>query len=244
MEALAGSDVLGPPTMRRLGLIGGTSWHSTVAYYSAINQAINDHFGNNTNPPLVLANVNQAEVHRCQRDDDWDGVAAIFIEAAQTLDRAGVEAISFCANTPHKVFDSVSREVGVPLIHIADATAEAILATGLSSACFIGTQYSMRDDFVTSRIASHGISVAVPSDHEVITQLHRIIQEELTFHEVRPESKVYVMKQLETMISDGSAGAILGCTEFPLMFKQDDLNVPVFDTARIHAAALAKFILS
>ncbi len=231
------------PYMKRLGLIGGTSWHSTVEYYSAINQAVNDHFGNNTNPPLVLANVNQAEVHRCQREDDWDGVAAIFIEAARTLERAGVDALSFCANTPHKIFDQVAGEVSVPMIHIAATTAEAILERGLKSACFIGTQYSMQDDFVTGRIGSHGIDVSVPTKPEVIKELHRIIQQELTYNDIKPESKAYVTKQLQSMIDAGAAGAILGCTEFPLMFNEGDLPVPMFDTTNIHAAALAKFVL-
>ena len=229
--------------MKRLGLIGGTSWHSTVEYYSAINQAVNDHFGNNTNPPLVLSNVNQAEVHRCQLADDWDGVAAIFVAAAKTLDRAGVDAISFCANTPHRVFDQVSSEVSVPMIHIADATAHEILAQGLSSACFVGTRYSMQDDFVTGRIALHGIDVSVPTDAKAIEELHRIIQKELTYHDIRPESKSYVSSQIQQMIDAGSEGAILGCTEFPLMFSSDDLSVPIFDTTAIHADALVKFVL-
>lgn len=229
--------------MKRLGLIGGTSWHSTVEYYSAINKAVNDHFGNNTNPPLVLANVNQAEVHRCQREDDWDGVARIFSEAARTLDRAGVEAVSFCANTPHKVFDEVVREISVPMIHIADVTAAAILECGLTSVCFIGTRYSMQDDFVTSRIASHGIDVSVPTDAAAVIELHRIIQQELTFNDIKPDSKSYVTSQLQSLIDAGAAGAILGCTEFPLMFDEGDLPVPMFDTTQLHAAALVRFVL-
>lgn len=230
--------------MRRLGLIGGTSWHSTVEYYSAINEATNNHFGNNTNPPLVLFNVNQAEVHRCQREDDWNGVAAMFIEAAQSLERAGVDAISFCANTPHKIYEQVLAVVRVPIFHIADATAHAIQQAELSCVCFIGTQYSMLDDFVTGRIASHGIEVRVPKEARVIEELHRIIQQELTFHDIRAESKRYVIEQIETMIADGAQGAVLGCTEFPLMLTDHDLPIPLFDTTRIHSAALADFVLS
>ena len=229
--------------MKRLGLIGGTSWHSTIEYYSAINQAVNDHFGNNTNPPLVLANVNQAEVHRCQRQDDWDGVAAIFIEAAKLLERAGVEAVSFCANTPHKVFDQVASQISVPMIHIADVTAEAILDRGEKSACFIGTRYSMQDDFITSRIAAQGIEIVVPTDSAVVQELHRIIQQELTFNKVIPESKQWVIQQLQEMINAGAQGVVLGCTEFPLMLDQQDLSVPIFDTIQIHAFAAADSIL-
>lgn len=232
-----------PVPMKRLGLIGGTSWHSTVEYYAAINRAVNEHFGNNTNPPLVVANVNQADVHRCQREDDWDGVAEIFVQAALLLQQAEVEAVSFCANTPHKVYHQVSQAIGVPMIHIADVTAEAILAKRLESACFIGTQYSMQDDFVTGRIAAHGIDVKVPDDDAVVAELHRIIQQELTYNQIRPESKSFVTEQLESMIAAGSSAVILGCTEFPLMFNDGDLSAPVFDTTRIHSAALAEFVL-
>lgn len=230
--------------MRCLGLIGGTSWHSTVEYYSAINQAVNDHFGNNTNPPLVIANVNQADVHQFQRDNNWRKVAQVFVEAAKRLEAAGAEAISFCANTPHKVYEHVQAEIRVPMIHIADATAAAIHQREVTKVCFIGTQYSMEDDFVTGRIASHGIGVSVPQNSADIVELHRIIQQELTFNNILPESKQYVMQQILQMVSDGAQGVVLGCTEFPLMFADGDLDIPVFNTTKIHAAAAVDFILN
>lgn len=229
--------------MKRLGLIGGTSWHSTVQYYSVINQAVNDHFGNNTNPPLVLFNVNQARVHECQQADDWDGVAAVFIEAAICLQQANVELISFCANTPHKVYHQVGEAIDVPILHIADSTAAAIRTKGLRKVAFIGTRYSMQDDFVTDRLVAQGIEVAVPTKLDIVDELHRIIQQELTFNKVLPESKQWVIQQLQQMIGDGAQGVILGCTEFPLMLEQDDLAVPLFDTTEIHALAAADFVL-
>lgn len=229
--------------MRKLGLIGGTSWHSTVEYYAAINQAVNDHFGNNTNPPLVVVNVNQAQVHQFQRDDHWDGVAQIFIDGARCLESAGMEAISFCANTPHKVYDQVQAQIGVPILHIADATAQAIASFDMKRVCFIGTQYSMEDNFVTGRIASHGIEVAVPEDATVIVELHRIIQQELTFNNILPASKHFVIEQIQQMIARGAEGVVLGCTEFPLLLSDKDLQIPMFNTTQIHAAAIADFIL-
>lgn len=229
--------------MKRVGLIGGTSWHSTVQYYSVINQAVNDHFGDNTNPPLVLFNVNQAKVHDCQRGNNWDAVAEVFIEAAQCLEQANVKLISFCANTPHKVYDQVSNAVGVPILHIADTTAAAIQKQGLQRVAFIGTQYSMQDDFITGRIAARGIDVAVPNSPAVVQELHRIIQQELTFNRVLPKSKEWVVQQLQMMIENGAQGIILGCTEFPLMLNQLDLPVPLFDTTQIHAMAAADFTL-
>ncbi|MEP3479405.1 MAG: amino acid racemase [Fuerstiella sp.] len=230
-------------TMKRLGLIGGTSWHSTVQYYTVINQAVNDHFGDNTNPPLVLFNVNQARVHRCQKTDNWAEVAHVFSEAARCLEQADVELISFCANTPHKVYDQVCDSVDVPILHIADTTAAAIRKTGLKRVAFIGTLYSMQDDFVTGRIAANDIEVVVPSSSAVLKELHRIIQQELTFNQVLPESKQWVIDQLLELIEDGAQGVVLGCTEFPLMLEPQDLPVPIFDTTEIHALAAADFVL-
>lgn len=229
--------------MKRLGLIGGTSWHSTVQYYSVINQAVNDHFADNTNPPLVLFNVNQAKVHEYQRLDNWDAVAEIFIEAANCLQQANVELISFCANTPYKVYDQVCNAVDVPILHIADTTAAAIQKQGLQRVAFIGTLYSMQDDFITGRLAARNIDIVVPSTLAVLKELHRIIQQELTFNKVLPESKQWVIRQLQELIENGVQGIVLGCTEFPLMLKPQDLPVPIFDTTEIHALAAADFVL-
>lgn len=229
--------------MRTLGLIGGTSWHSTVEYYQHINQAVNDHFHDNTNPPLVLFNVNQSLVHRFQKEANWNGVADLFIDAGLRLQKSGVDAVMFCANTPHKVFAAVSEQLNVPMLHIADATAQAIARQGIAKVCFIGTKFSMEEDFVTARIAQNGIEVLVPKERSVIDELHRIIQQELTFGCVEPKSKQFVLDVVNSMISRGAAGVVLGCTEFPLMISDADLTVPVFDTTRIHSTAAVDFIL-
>lgn len=231
------------PTMKRLGLIGGTSWHSTVQYYSVINQVVNDHFGDNTNPPLVLFNVNQAKVHEHQKAGNWAAVAEIFIDAAKCLEQADVEVISFCANTPHKVYDQVCDEIDVPVLHIADTTAVPIRRAGLKKVAFIGTLYSMQDDFITGRLAAEEIDVIVPDNSAVLEKLHRIIQQELTFNQVLPESKRWVIQQMQSLIDDGAQGIVLGCTEFPLMLKPQDLTVPIFDTTEIHALAAADYVL-
>ena len=230
-------------TMKRLGLIGGTSWHSTMLYYSVINQAVNNHFGDNTNPPLVLFNVNQAKIHQYQQADNWEVVAEIFIEAGQCLKQANVEQICFCANTPHKIYDQFCDQVDIPVLHIAQTTAAAIRSQGISRVAFIGTAYSMQDDFITSRIAAQGIEIVVPTGSAVVQELHRIIQQELTFNKVIPESKQWVIQQLQEMINAGAQGVVLGCTEFPLMLDQQDLSVPIFDTIQIHAFAAADSIL-
>ena len=230
--------------MKRVGLIGGTSWHSTIQYYRIINQAVNDHFGNNTNPPLLLANLNQAHVHRLQIENNWQGVADLIIDAANRLQTAGAEVIVFCANTPHKCFDIVSQSIDIPILHIADATRTAIQAKGLTSVCFIGTKFSMEEEFIKKRIGGGDIQVLVPEETGTIEELHRIVQQELTFDQIITSSKHYVIDAINRMVQRGAQGVVLGCTEFPLMIKPDDLDIPIFDTTKIHAAAAAAFSLN
>lgn len=229
--------------MRRLGLIGGTSWHSTTEYYRDINQAVNDHFGDNTNPPLLLYNMNQSLIHRHQVADQWDKVADLIIEAGHRLEAGGAESIILCANTPHKVFKTVAQNLNVPIIHIADATAAAIKAQGLKKVCFLGTKFSMEEEFITGRIAQNNIDVLVPDSHSAIEELHRIIQKELTFGKIIPSSKQYVLDAIKAMTDRGAEGVILGCTEFPLMIKSNDLTIPIFNTTEIHSRAAVDFIL-
>lgn len=229
--------------MKILGLVGGTSWHSTVEYYQLINQTVNDHFGNNTNPPLLLFNLNQALVHRYQNEDNWEAVAYLIIDGAVRLQNGGAKAIMLCANTPHKVYEQVKEQVSVPILHIADATAAAIQNQGLNKTCFIGTKFTMEEDFITSRISKNRIEVLVPEDKLVIDELHRIIQQELTFGNITTQSKQYVIDILSNMIEKGAQGVILGCTEFPLMISSEDLPVPIFNTTLIHSIAATDFVL-
>lgn len=230
--------------MRILGLVGGTSWHSSVEYYRHINQAVNDHFGNNTNPPLVLYNINQFAVHALQRDGDWDEIAKLIAEGAQRLQRAGVEGLILCANTPHKVFETVAAAVDVPIIHICDATSNAIKGKRVSKIGLIGTRFTMEESFMVDRFAANGIQAIVPDSIAEIAELHRIIQEELTFGRVETNSKLFVRQVIGSMIQRGAEGIVLGCTEFPLMFPAGEIEVPTFNTTEIHARAATEFILA
>ena len=230
--------------MRTIGLVGGTSWHSTVEYYRNINQAVNDYFGDNTNPPILLFNLNQALVHQFQRAGDWEAIADLITDGALRLQKGGAESIMLCANTPHKVYELVRARIDIPILHIADATAAAIQKQGINKVCFIGTKFTMEEDFITSRIAQNGIEVMVPKDKGVIDELHRIIQEELTFGKVEKNSKQYITNILMEMVDKGAKGVILGCTEFPLMFSAKELPVPIFNTTEIHSSAATNFILS
>lgn len=230
--------------MRTLGLIGGTSWHSTVEYYQTINQLVNEHFGNNTNPPLILFNLNQSAIHQYQREGNWNKIAEIVIDAGKQLQKAEAEAIILCANTPHKIFDLAERQLDIPILHIADTTAKAIIDKGLKKVCFLGTKFSMEEDFVTGRISKHGIDVMIPDDHQVIEELHRIIQQELTFGKIVPSSKSFVLDTIQSMMNLGAEGVVLGCTEFPLMIDRNDLSIPIFNTTAIHAKAATNYILN
>lgn len=230
--------------MKTLGLLGGTSWHSTQEYYRIINQRTNDYFGNNTNPPLLLFNMNQALVHRYQNEDDWQAIADMFAGASERLVKAGAEAVMFCANTPHRVFSEVQQQTSVPILHIADATAREISKQGIDAVGFLGTKFSMSQTFISDRIAQQNIRVLVPEDDSEQEELHRIIQKELTFGNVDSNSKKYVLESIDKMVSSGAKGIVLGCTEFPLMITASDLEIPIFNTTEIHALAAFEFVLN
>lgn len=230
--------------MRVLGLIGGTSWHSTVEYYRNINQSVNDHFGDNTNPPILLFNLNQALIHGYQIEGKWQKIADMIIDGGLRLQAAGAESIMFCANTPHKVFEIVEKALEVPILHIADATARAIKSQSLKKVCFLGTKFSMEEDFIVSRISRNDIEVLVPESSAVIEELHRIIQKELTFGQINQSSKEFVLDTIRTMTDLGAQGTVLGCTEFPLLITQSDLSKPIFNTTEVHSKEAVDFILS
>ena len=229
--------------MKTLGLIGGTSWHSTIEYYRYINQYVNIHFGDNTNPPLLICNLNQSLIHQYQIESNWDDIAELLIKAGESLQNAGAESLMFCANTPHKVYNSVALKINIPILHIADATAKAINSKGIKKVCFLGTKYTMEEDFVTQRIRDNGIEVIVPTNNNAIDELHRIIQKELTYGNITSKSKEFVINVIKSLVNLGAEGVVLGCTEFPLIIKENDLKIPIFNTTKIHAIAGAVFTL-
>ena len=230
--------------MKTLGLLGGTSWHSTVEYYRYINQAVNDYYGNNTNPPLIIYNLNQREIHDLQLQDHWDKIADIYSGAAIKLRTAGAQAVLFAANTAHKVYPEVSRRIGVPVLHIADAAGLAIQRAHLAKVGLLGTKYTMEDGFIPQWLKAHyGIEVIVPTSRPIRDELHRIIQKELGMGVFKPSSKQFVLVQIEDLRQQGAQGIILGCTEFTLILSQEDVQIPAFDTTRLHAQMGVDFIL-
>ena len=230
--------------MKTLGLVGGTSWHSTIEYYRIINQFVNQHFGDNTNPPLLLFNMNQSRIHHLQRENKWDEIAELFFGAAECLQKAGAQAVIFCANTPHKIYPLVESRLDVPILHICDATSNAIKETGLSKVGLIGTRFSMEQDFLVHRFATNEVEAIVPANTEEIVELHRIIQEELTFGNIVESSKRFVLNSVQSLADRGAQGIVLGCTEFPLMLNSEDIDFPMFNTTQIHAETAAQFTLS
>ncbi|SIR01489.1 aspartate/glutamate racemase family protein [Chryseobacterium sp. RU33C] len=232
------------PMLRKLGLIGGLSWHSTLEYYVHLNQTINDHFSNNTNPPLVLVNLNQYYMHQLQQSDHWDLIAKMLIEACDQLYKAGASAAMFCANTPHKVYHDVQADSMIPILHIGDAIGFGIKKKGLRKVGLIGTIFTMEEPFIEKILKEkYDIDMIVPDKKEDRKKLHRIIQKELSLGIFKPETKKYILDQIAILEAMGAEGIILGCTEFPLIVGQNDLKIPVFNTTLLHAQMGADFIL-
>jgi aspartate racemase len=234
-----------PPAsdLKMIGLIGGTAWYSTIDYYRYVNEAVNDAYGNNTNPPLLLYNMNNAKIQELQEKGQWDEVAALLSQAAARLRAGGAQAILFCSNTSHKVYPDVARTLDVPILHIGDATGMAIRNSGLKKVGLIGTKYTMEDGFIVEWLKEHyGIETLVPSSVSARQELQRIIHEELDRGIYKPESKKYVLQQMEELRKRGALGIVLGCTEFPLIIKQRDFDLPLLDTTRLHSQMAVDFI--
>ena len=244
-SATGKSDQLPPPAvMKTLGLIGGTSWYSTVDYYRYINKAVNDAYNNNTNPPLIVFNLNQQRISELQNRAQWDEIAWTFVDTIKRLQACGAQSVVFCSNTSYKVYDKVAARTGIPILRIGDATGQAIQKHGLKKVGLIGTQYTMEDPFLIDWLKQHyGIETVVPQSPAARRELHRIIHEELGLGSFKPESKKYVLDQIEGLRKQGAQGIILGCTEFPLIIKPSDISIPTFDTSLLHAQMAVDFIM-
>lgn len=229
--------------MKTLGLIGGMSWESTVPYYRIVNARVRERLGGLHSAKLVLHSVDFAEIEPLLRADDWATAGAILVDAARGLRAAGAEAIVVCTNTMHLVAPAIEAAVDIPLLHIADATAARIRAAGLDTVALLGTRFTMERDFCRARIEAAGIAVLTPdaADRETV---HRVIYEELCLGRIREESRAAYRAIIAGLVAGGARGAILGCTEIGLLIGEGDAPVPLFDTARIHAEAVADWALA
>lgn len=229
--------------MKTLGLIGGMSWESTAIYYRLLNEIARDRLGGLHSAELLLWSFDFAEVAERQHAGDWDGAAAMIVAAARRLESGGAKALVLCTNTMHKVAPAVEAASGIPLIHIADTTAERLKAAGIRRPALLATRFTMEGEFYVGRLRDrHGLDPLVPGE-EGRAVIHRIIYEELCRGEVRPESKAVYLAEIEALRRAGADGLILGCTEICMLIGPEDTELPTFDTTRIHAEVAMGFAL-
>ncbi|MBN1417908.1 MAG: aspartate/glutamate racemase family protein [Planctomycetes bacterium] len=225
------------PRSRLVGIIGGMSWESTAVYYRIMNQLVADRLGGLHSARILLHSVDFEPVERLQAEGDWEGAGEILGGIARTLVGAGAEILLLATNTMHIVAAEVESAAGIPLVHIADSTGEALVAAGVRTAGLLGTRFTMERDFYRGRLAERfGLDIVVPDegDREIV---HRIIYEELCRGIVEDDSRRLYVEVIDRLIARGAQGVILGCTEIPLLVRPGDTSVALFDTTRIHAGA-------
>jgi len=229
--------------MKTIGLVGGISWESTLEYYRVINQYTKERLGGFHSAKVVLYSVDFAEVEVRQHQGRWDELTGLMIDAARRVERAGAELLVICANTMHKMADEVQREIGIPILHIGDVTAEAVKSRSIKKVGLLGTRFTMEQDFYKQRLVrKHGLEVIVPGEKER-EDIHRILYNELCLGEIRERSKGTFRAIISDLEARGAQGIILGCTEIPLLVSQDDYKIPLFDTTTLHARAAVDFAL-
>ena len=229
--------------MKVIGLIGGMSWESSAAYYRIINETVRDRLGPLYSAKSLMYTVNFHEIEAMQHAGRWDEAAEVLVDAAKRLERGGADCIVICTNTMHKLAEQVEAAVNLPLIHIADATAQRVQAQKLKKVGLLGTAFTMEQDFYKGRLTEKfGLEVVVPeaSDRQIV---HRIIYDELCQGEVLSASKAQYVSIINELTERGAEGIILGCTEIMLLVGQSDSPVPVFDTTTLHARAAVDFAL-
>ena len=219
------------------------SWESSLEYYRIINQLVRERHGGLHSARIVMHSFDFAEVATLQNEGNWDEIIKLMIGAAQRLERAGADFLVICTNTMHKVADVVQKDIRVPLLHIADATAEEIKSRGLEKVGLMGTRLTMEEDFYKERlIGRHGLEVMIPDEHERQI-VNDVIYDELCRGEVTQSSRDKYGQIMQNLVANGSEGIILGCTEIGLLVDQQDVQVPVFDTTAIHAKSAARYAL-
>ncbi|ASV86794.1 aspartate racemase family protein [Ochrobactrum quorumnocens] len=230
--------------MKTIGLIGGMSWESSQEYYRIINQEMRARLGGAHSAKSLMWSMDFGEIEQLQHEGEWEELTKLMIEAAQNLEKGGADFILICTNTMHKMAADVESATSIPLIHIADPTAEKIKAAGLTKVGLLGTAFTMEQDFYKGRLVSkHGLEVLVPDDADRKT-VHDIIYHELVVGEVRNVSREKYRAIINSLAERGAEAIILGCTEIMLLIGQEDSPAPVFDTTRLHAEAAVDLALS
>lgn len=229
--------------MRTLGMLGGMAWPSTMDAYRIINEEVARRRGGASSAPLLIWSVDFATIETLQAQARWDEAGELLADAARRLERAGAEGLLLVTNTMHKVAPAIEAAVDVPLLHLADLTADAIRADGIDDVLLLGTRFTMEDGFYRDRLAAHGIEVAVPdADDRAI--VHRIIYDELIHGEVRASSRDELTRIIEAALAAGISGVVAGCTELELLLDPDRDPVPVYRTTHLQAHAAAAWIVA
>lgn len=229
--------------MKTIGLIGGMSWESSIEYYRIINETAKAKLGGLHSAKSIMYSVDFAEIEILQHQGKWAEAAQMLINAAKNLENGGADFIVLCTNTMHKVADDIQANVKIPLLHIADATAQLVKDSGIQKIGLLGTRFTMEEEFYKGRLSQkYGLNVCIPNAQER-ENIHRVIYDELVVGKIEQRSKAQYIGIIEQMVNQGAEGVILGCTEIGLLVHQEDSRVPLFDTTRIHAEAAVEYAL-
>lgn len=229
--------------MKVIGLIGGMSWESTLEYYKIINELVKERLGGLHSAKILLYSVDFEEISELQHKGKWERLTEVMIDIAKRLEKAGAEFLLICTNTMHKMADDIQERISIPLLNIVDVTAQRIKELGLRKVGLLGTKFTMEDDFYKGRLArKHGINVLIP-DKKERQVVHDIIYKELCLGIIKQSSREKIMKIIDNLVKKGAEGIILGCTELPLIIRQEDCEVPLLDTTRIHAEAAVEYAI-
>ncbi len=230
--------------MKTIGLLGGMSWESSSEYYRIINEAVNARLGGVHSADCLMYSVDFGEIEELQHQDRWDELTELMIDAAQRIERGGAEILLICTNTMHRMAPEVQAEIKIPLLHIADAAGEAIRSRGLNTVGLLGTKFTMEGDFYRKRLEEKfGLTVLIPDEADRET-VHQVIYNELVKGQILESSRKAFIEIIHKLAKHGAQGVVLGCTEIPLLVKQSDVTIPVFDTTRIHAEAAVDWALN
>jgi aspartate racemase len=229
--------------MKTIGFIGGTTWHSSIDYYRLMNEMVNEKLGGAHSCQMLMYSVEFEEIKRLTFTEDWDGIAKIISSIAVTLQTAGADCIILGANTMHNIADKVQEKINIPLIHIAEATATEILKQKMNKIALLGTKYTMQMDFYKNKLAEKKIATLIPKEDDM-EFINNAVYEEMGRGIFLPATKQRVINIIDELQQRGAQGVILGCTELPILIKQEDISIAAFDTALLHAKAAVAFALA
>ena len=228
--------------LRTIGLLGGMSWESSVEYERIINTEVRAALGGVHSASLLVRSYDFAEIERLQAEGDWDGAGAVLAADARRLQEAGAGLIVLCTNTMHRCAEAIEAAIEVPFLHLADATARAVVEAGVEQVALLGTRYTMEQDFYRARLERHGLSIIVPDEPDR-TLVHDVIYGELVQGVVSPVSQDAYLRVIDRLVERGARGVIAGCTEIELLVGPDDVELPYFPTTALHARAAARWAL-